>query len=142
MSNVQRLSDCFTQEMPTCSLLLLSLGCRTHKRTIRTPSQSEVSLKHHYNGNGSHNKICSKLAQITLRKGHNYADSLAHSQAGPQAYRCLGWRDREVVVGVAVKVGVEVKVGDHFWSESRRRYNTIRSGTNMKIISHVGQLTS
>ena len=39
------------------------------------------------------------LAQLTARKGHNYADSLAHSQAGPRAYRRLRRRDREVVVG-------------------------------------------
>ena len=48
---------------------------------------------------GGPTTICSKLAQLTLRKGHNYADSQAHSQAGFQAYRYLGWRDRGLGVG-------------------------------------------
>ena len=39
-------------------------------------------------------------AQLILRKRQKnyYEDSLAHSQAGSQAYRCLGWRDREEIV--------------------------------------------
>ena len=76
----------------------MALDCRTHKKTRITQSQSEVSLKH-YSCTGSLNAICSELAQHTLRKGQNYADSLAHSQASSKAYRYLEWRDREVVVG-------------------------------------------
>ena len=41
-------------------------------------------------------------------------DSQANSQAGSQAYRCLGWCDREV--GVGVEARFEVKVRDNFWS--------------------------
>ena len=57
---------------------------------------------------GSHTTICSKLAQLTLGEGHNDADYQAHSQAGFQACRCLGWRDRQV--GVEVKVRSESKL--------------------------------
>ena len=120
--------------MPTCFLLLLLLDCHTHKITLLI-GESGVLLKHHYNCTGSHNTICSKFAQLTLRKGHNSADSLAHSQAEPQAYWCLGWRDREVVVG-DVEPNVETMFGDNFWSELRSsRCNTIRSGTITQIIS-------
>ena len=77
--------------------------------------QSEVSLKQ-YSCTGSHNTICSKLAQLTLRKGRNYADSQAHSQAGPQTYRCLGWRNREVVFG-NVEPKVETTSEDNFRSQ-------------------------
>ena len=133
MSNVLGLSDCFTQqEVSTC--FLFSLDCRTHNQ--RTQGQPEVSLKH-YSCTGRQNKICSKLAQLTLRIGHNYANSQAHSQAGSQAYRCLGWRDHGIVVVVEVRSDSKsgTTFGDNFWSESRRRYSTIRSGTNIKIIS-------
>ena len=37
-----------------------------------------------------------KLAQLSRRKGHNYADFQTHSQAGTQACRCLGWQNRGV----------------------------------------------
>ena len=52
--------------------------------------------------------ICSKLAQLILRKRHNYADSQAHPPAGSQAYRCLRRCDREVSVGVEFKFRVKV----------------------------------
>ena len=76
--------------------------------TQRTQSQSEVSLKQYHSSTGSHTTICSKLAQLILRKGRNHADSQAHSQAGSQTYKCLEWRDREVGVGVEVRFGVEI----------------------------------
>ena len=34
--NVRGLSDCFTQEVSTCFLLLLSLNCHTHKNSINS----------------------------------------------------------------------------------------------------------
>ena len=110
---------------------ILSLDCHTHSQ--RAQSQSEVSLNH-YSCSDSHSIICSELVQLTLRKAHNYADSQANSQAGPQAYRCLGWHDREVVVRV-VKPKVDTTFGDDVWNERRRRYNNIRSGTSIKITS-------
>ena len=91
-------SDCFTQEVSTCFLLILSLDCHT-----RTQSQSEVSLEQQYSCTGSHTTVCSKLAQLTLRTRHNYADSQTHSHAGYQAYRCLSGRDREVGIRVEVR---------------------------------------
>ena len=93
--------------------IVLVLNCRTHNRRIH--GQSEVSLKH-YSCIGSHNTICSTLAQLILRKGHNYADSQAHLQAGPQAYQCLGWRGHEVVIR-DVEPSVEKSFRDNFWSE-------------------------
>ena len=92
--------------MPTCFLLTLSLECYTH--TERTQIQSDVSLKQQYSCTGSHITICSKLAQLTLRKAHNYADSQAHLQAGYQAYQYRGWRDGEVGVGDEVRFEVKV----------------------------------
>ena len=82
MCDVLGMFDCSTQEVSICVLLVLSLDCHTQKRTLRTQSQYEVSLKHHYNCAGSHNTICSKLDHllITLEKGRKYAESLAHSQ--------------------------------------------------------------
>ena len=115
--------------MSTCFFPLLSFDYHTHEKTIiAQQSQSEVSLKHHYNCTGSRNTICFELAQLTLRKGHNYADSLAHSQTRPQAYWCLGWRDHEVVVG-NVEPNVETTFGENH--VVGRRCNTIRSGTSI-----------
>ena len=63
----------------------------------------------------TYNSICSRLAQLALRKGDNcYADSLAHSQAEPQTHRCLGWRDREVVVRDVEPNNVETTFGVNY----------------------------
>ena len=81
---------CFKQEVSTRFLLCI----RYHHTHTRTRIQFEIAVKEQYSSTGSPDRICSKPALLTLRKGHNYADSQAHSQAGSQAYRCLGWRDR------------------------------------------------
>ena len=65
---------------------------------------------------GNHNTICPELAQLILRKGHNYAGSLAYSQSGPHAYRCLGWRDHDAVVR-HVEPNVKKTFGDKIWSK-------------------------
>ena len=44
----------------------------------------------------SHTIVYFKLAQLSRRKGHNDADSQAHSQAVSQACRCLGWQKHGV----------------------------------------------
>ena len=49
-----------------------------------------------HSSTGSHTTVYFKLAHLSRRKGHNYADSQAHSQAGSQACRCLGWQKRGV----------------------------------------------
>ena len=104
-------------------LLISSLDRHKHTHTKNTKKQSEVSLKQTTirSCTGSYTTICSsQLAQLTLRKGNNYADSQAHSQAGSQTYRCLGWRNREVDVAVEVRFGV--KVGDClFWVFDQRQ---------------------
>ena len=43
-----------------------------------------------------HDTVDFKLAQLSLRKGHNYADPQAHSVAGSEACGCLGGQDRGV----------------------------------------------
>ena len=120
-------SDCFTQDKK-CSLVVVSLlylNIATHSKEHKE-SQFEVSINkllrmlscvqilyEQLGSAGSHTTVCSKLAQLILRKGHSHADSQVHSQAGSQAYRCLGWCDHEVGVGVGVRFGVKfvVKVG-------------------------------
>ena len=94
------------------------LSLLTAPTQTRKHSQTQVSLKLYSTAltTGNHNTICSKLVQLSLRKGHNYEDSQAYSQGGPQAYRCLGWRDREVVVG-DVEPKVETTFTDSFWRE-------------------------
>ena len=91
--------------------LLYSLGISfsTHKQ--EHTRRSEVSLHkiaqlvaplwsisslpvtlHIHSSTGNHTVVYFKLAQLSRRKGHNYADS----QAGSQACRCLGWQKRGV----------------------------------------------
>ena len=81
---------------------LYYISPHTLKNAKPTNLKLESNNKEH-GSSGSHTTICSKLAQLTLRNGHKYADSQARSQAGSQAYRCLGWRDRRVGVGVGVE---------------------------------------
>ena len=100
------------KKCPLVSFLYYNwIATQAHKET---QSQSEVSLKQQSSCTGSHTITCSKLAQLTLRKKHSYANSQTHSMAGSQAYRRLEWCDREVGVRVEVRFGV--KVGDTVWS--------------------------
>ena len=89
---------------PSVILTLVATHNKKHKDNLKFHSNPIASCT------GSHNTVCSKLAQLTLRKEHNYADSLVHSQAGPQTHWYLGRRDREVGVG-DVKSNVETKFG-------------------------------
>ena len=66
-------------------------------------SHTNKSTKDNLKFNSQHSSFGSptvivyfELAQLSPRNGHNYADSQAHSQAGSQAYRCLGWQNRGV----------------------------------------------
>ena len=73
--------------------LLYSLLVASH--TNKSPKDN---LKFHsqHSSTGSPTIVYFKLAQLSRRKGHNYADSQTHSQAGSQACRCLGWQNRGV----------------------------------------------
>ena len=73
--------------------LLYSLLVSSH-----TNMSTKNNLKFHsqHSSTGSRTIVYFKLAQLSLRKGHNYADSQAHSQAGSQACRCLWWQNRGV----------------------------------------------
>ena len=63
-----------------------------------------------HSSTGNHTIVYFKLAQLSRRKRHNYADSQAHSQAGSQACRCLGWQKRGVSeIGEASPSGSETK---------------------------------
>ena len=70
-----------------CLVLFVS-SHKSTKDNLKFPSQ--------HSSTGSPTTVYSKLAQLSRRKGHNYADSRAHSQAGCQACRCLGWQNRGV----------------------------------------------
>ena len=61
----------------------------------QSTSSLPVTL-HNHSSTGYHTTVYFKLAQLSLRKGHNYTDSQAHSQAGSQACQCLGWQKRGV----------------------------------------------
>ena len=67
--------------------LLYSLLVSSH-----TNKSIENNLKFHsqHSSTGSPTIVYFKLVQLSRRKGHNYADSQAHSQAGSQACPCLG----------------------------------------------------
>ena len=71
-----------------CSLLVSSNTNKSTKDNLKFHTQ--------YSSTGSPTIVYFKLAQLSRRKGHNYADSQAHSQAGSQACRCLGWQNRRV----------------------------------------------
>ena len=63
-----------------------------------TNKSTKDNLKFHsqHGSTGSPTIVYFKLDQLSGRKGHNYADSQAHSQAGSQACRRLGWQNRGV----------------------------------------------
>ena len=63
-----------------------------------TSKSTKDNLKFHsqHSSTGSSTIVYFKLAQLSRRKGHNYADSQAHLQAGSQACRCLEWQNRGV----------------------------------------------
>ena len=63
-----------------------------------TNKSTKDNLKFHsqHSSTGSPTIVYFKLAQLSRRKGHNYADSQTHLQAGSQACRRLGWQNREV----------------------------------------------
>ena len=73
--------------------LLYSLSVSSH-----TNKSTKDNLKFHsqHSSTGSPTIVYFKLARLSRRKGHNCADSQAHSQAGSQAFRCLGWQNRGV----------------------------------------------
>ena len=71
--------------------LLYSLLVSSH-----TNKSTKDNLKFHsqHSSTGSPTIIVYfKLAQLSRKKGHNYADSQAHSRAGSQACWCLGWQN-------------------------------------------------
>ena len=70
------------------SLLVSSHTNKTTKDNLKFHSQ--------YSSTGSPTIVYFKLAQLSRKKGHNYAGSLAHSEAGSQACRCFGCQNREV----------------------------------------------
>ena len=72
----------------TYSLLVSSHTNESTKDNLKFQSQ--------HSSTSSPTLACFKLAQLSRRKGHNYADSQAHSKAGSQACRCLGWQNRGV----------------------------------------------
>ena len=63
-----------------------------------TNKSTKDNLKSHsqHSSTDSPTIVYFKLAQLSRRKGHNYTDSQAHSQAGSQVCRCLGWQNRVV----------------------------------------------
>ena len=73
--------------------LLYSLLVSSH-----TNKSTKDNLKFHsqHSSTGSPTIVYFELAQLSRRKGNNYADSQAHSHAGSQACRCLGWQNHGV----------------------------------------------
>ena len=67
----------------------------TSSRTIKS-TEDNLKFHSHHSSTGSPTVVYFKLAQLSRRKGHKYVDSQAHSQAGVQACRCLGWQNRGV----------------------------------------------
>ena len=63
-----------------CSLVSFFIVIR-FRHTHEQKPKTSLKLRPNSTGTGSPTTICAKLAQLTLRKGHNYADSQAHSQA-------------------------------------------------------------
>ena len=63
-----------------------------------TNKSTKDNLKFHsqHSSTGSPTIAYFKLAHLPRRKGHTYEDSQAHSQAGSQDCRCLGWQNRGV----------------------------------------------
>ena len=71
--------------------LLLVVSSHTNKGT-----KDNLKLLSQHSSTDSPTIVYFKLAQLSRRKRRNYADFQAHSQAGSQACRCLGWQNRGV----------------------------------------------
>ena len=70
------------------SLLVSSYTNKTPKGNLKFHSQHSLT--------GSLSVVYFKLARLSRRKGYNYVDFQAHSQAGSQAFQCLGGQNRGV----------------------------------------------
>ena len=70
------------------SLLVSSHTNKSTKDNLKFHSQNSST--------SSPTTVYFKLAQLSPRKGHNFADSQAHSQAVSETCRCLGWQNRGV----------------------------------------------
>ena len=92
-----------------------------------TNKSTKDNLKFHsqHSSTGSPTIVYFKLAQLSRRKGHNYADSRAHSQAGSQACRCLGWKNR----GVS-------EIGEVSPSSSETKQNNFYPVLNCLVLFH------
>ena len=91
-----------------------------------TPRSLPNTVGFQTNHHGSSRTIVEfKLAQHSRRKEHNNADSPAHSQAGSQACRCLGWQNR----GVS-------GIGEASPASSTRKQNNFYSVPNCLVLFH------
>ena len=72
-------------------LYYLLVSSHTNKST-----KDNLNFHSQHSSTGSPTIVYFKLAQLSHRKVHNYADSQARSQAGSQACRCLGRQNRGV----------------------------------------------
>ena len=104
------------------SHLLYSLLVSSH-----TNKSAKDNLKFHsqHSSTGSPTIIYFKLVQLSRRKGHNYADSQAHSQVGSQACRYHGWQNRRVN-----------EIGEALPSSSARKQNNFYPVLNCLVLFH------
>ena len=95
--------------------------------SLFTHKSTKNNLKFHsqHSLTGSPTIVYFKLAQLSRRKGHNYADSQAHSQAGSQDCRCLGWQNR----GVS-------EIGEASPSSSATKQNNFYPVVNCLVLFH------
>ena len=102
--------------------LLYPLLVSSHKN-----KNTKDNLKFHSqrSSTGSPTIVYFKLSQLSRRKGHNYADSQAHSQAGSQACRCLEWHNR----GVS-------EIGEASPSSSATKLNNFYPVLNCLVLFH------
>ena len=102
--------------------LLYSLLVSSH-----TNKSTKDNLKFYsqHSSTGRPTIVYFKLAQLSRRKGHNYADSQARSQAGSQACRCLGWQNR----GVS-------EIGEASPSSSATKQNNFYPVLNCLVLFH------
>ena len=101
----------------TFSLLVSSHTNKSTKDNLKFPSQ--------HSSTGGPTIFYFKLAQLSRRKGHNYTDSQAHSQAESQTGRCLGWQNR----GVS-------KIGEASPSSSATKQNNFYPVLNCLVLFH------
>ena len=75
-----------------------SVNVRKQQQQQHTNKRTKDNMKFptQHSSTDSPTIVYFKLAQLSHRKGHDYADSQAHPQAGSQASRCLGWQKRGV----------------------------------------------